>query len=395
MNLFQSILDKAKTNFVNPNPTQNFQYKALQGGADLFTWIKTRLQETAQEDIAQKQAELDKKANAYANNLASRGFSKEQIFQALDTLEKNWELTVQPNFSERLVWGLSQRMETLQSGTERLAWEQNLAKRMWAGTLFYGGNAVATPFEPVWALLQPVVEPVMKPLIQSKAGQATLQYASQFDKENPIGSLALQWVGNISQLAPVPLAKPAWQLITKWGKAIVKTAENVAPKVVQSTKNIVTKTPQAIWKWVTTWTEYTTSLATGLSREAQQTIKNTPKLYKEARLWNITAQGELENFVKATQTRLDDLSELWKGYESVKVWNKVANIDDITIAYVKATEWVRDTTLTKADKLVLKDANDYMSQMKWQLDETDILGLRRQLDSIMYDPNTWLKRNHI
>ena len=33
-----------------------------------------------------------------------------------------------------------------------------------------------------------------------------------------------------------------------------------------------------------------------------------------------------------------------------------------------------------------------MSQMKGQLDETDILGLRRQLDSIMYDPNTSLKR---
>lgn len=33
-----------------------------------------------------------------------------------------------------------------------------------------------------------------------------------------------------------------------------------------------------------------------------------------------------------------------------------------------------------------------MSQMKGQLDETDILSLRRQLDSIMYDPNTGLKR---
>ena len=33
-----------------------------------------------------------------------------------------------------------------------------------------------------------------------------------------------------------------------------------------------------------------------------------------------------------------------------------------------------------------------MSQMKGQLDETDILGLRRQLDSIMYDPNTSMKR---
>lgn len=184
------------------------------------------------------------------------------------------------------------------------------------------------------------------------------------------------------------MIKGAWVATKAGGKAIVAQAEKVAPKIT----NAIIKTPQALWKWVTTWTEYSTSLATGLSREAQQTIKSSPALYKEARLWNITAQGELENFVKATDARLADLSELWKGYESIKAWNKVASVDDITNAYVKATEWVRYTQLTKADRLVLKDANDYMSQLKWELDETDLLWLRRQLDSIMYDPNTGLKR---
>lgn len=30
MNLFENILNKAKVNFANPDPTQNLQFKALQ-----------------------------------------------------------------------------------------------------------------------------------------------------------------------------------------------------------------------------------------------------------------------------------------------------------------------------------------------------------------------------
>ena len=286
MNLFQNILDKAKSQFINTDqtqtlqykainklaggvsavtwqwmsdPTQSYWYKAIQWWANLYTWLTNKIKETAQTELADQQKAIDAKVNDYANDLAKRWLSREQILSVLDELDKKWELTAKPWLSQRIVGGLWERMQTLSEWTQRLSQEQNLWKRLGAGSLFYAGNAVATPFEPVGAVLQPVVEPVMKPIIQSKAGQSALQYASQFDKENPIASLALQWVGNLSQLAPVPFAKPVAWAVKKWavtaGKSIVKTAEKVAPKVVQGVKtgaevtwNVVSAPFKSIYK---------------------------------------------------------------------------------------------------------------------------------------------------
>jgi hypothetical protein len=277
-NLFQNILDKTKSTFANQDPTQNLQYKAInklaggvsavtwqgmedptqslmfkgiQGGANLYTWVTKGLQQTAQADIADKQKKIDDNARKYASHLASKGYSQEKIFQTLDLLKKEWKLTASPNFAERLVWWLGDRMGTIAEGTQRLSQEDNLLKRMWAGTAFYGGSAVATAMTPVGAALQPVVEPIVRPIMETAPAQSALQYASRFDKENPIASLALQWVGNLADLAPVPLVKPIASGIKKgavatW-KGIVRWAEKIAPKVVQPVKNL----------WQTIWQKYT------------------------------------------------------------------------------------------------------------------------------------------
>lgn len=81
--------------------------------------------------------------------------------------------------------------------------------------------------------------------------------------------------------------------------------------------------------------ESITSNATGLERETIQVAKNSPSIFKEARLGNLNRETVTGQAVDAIQKRLDDLSEIGKGYDSVRVGNVVANSDDVAGAYLK------------------------------------------------------------
>lgn len=385
MNLFDSILEKAKQTY-----TGSSFYKGMESvWSKAYDWANTP---TQNEDVIQK----------FLDDSAIDTTKKRSLLQALNAgedetsvrtyLTEKYYPQVQPQFHETLPMAQplfpSTGQEGVIGGTAKMIGN---APTSLYNLVAWGVNIGSTAMQE-WAW--PTAEMLGKWIVRGiwqwaeSVSQAYQQQGLPWAISTALQGTQKAIVNDPALLFAPQMIKGAWVATKAGGKAIVKWAEVVAPKVT----NAIVKTPQKIWQWLTTWTEYSTSLATGLSREAQQTIKSSPALYKEARLWNITAQGELANFVKATETRLNDLSELWKGYESIKAWNKVASVDDITNAYVKATEWVRDTQLTKADRLVLKDANDYMSQLKWELDETDLLWLRRQLDSIMYDPNTGLKR---
>lgn len=385
----------------NPvDQTQSPIFKAIQGGADLFTGVSKRLQETAQEDKKKFDTEMSQKRQQFISDMLAKGKKKEDIFSALDSLKAKWEFDFKPWISESIVGGIGNRMQTMEDTTGRLSQIQDPIARTTAGILPYAGQTVAWALQPVTSALEPFVSPVVQEVIkrtgQTQNVQELAQWWSDFEKSNPILAENIAGLLNVSQLAPVPLAKPVGNALktgtVQTGKALVKGAEYVAPKVVQWTKNIITKTPEFIWKWIWSTVEYWTSLATGLSKESQQIIKKSPELYKQARLWDITSESELGNFAKATEARLTDLSELGKWYDSIKKWAKVANADEIGNIYLNRTKEVPTTQLTKADKIVLKDASDYMSQLNWDLTDWDILALRKQLDSISYDPNTWMKR---
>lgn len=380
MNLFQSILDKAQNAY-----TGSSLYKWMENlWSSAYDWANPnqdpiqRFLDDPKIEPSKKQAlfsdlQAGKPKDAISNYISQKYYQEAQFKEAIPMAQQTFPTTGKEWVIEgslRAIWNIPSSLYNLG------AWTVNI-----------GATALQ---EWVWPTASMLGKWIVKGIWQGAEwiSQAYQEGGALWATSKAIEGTQKLITQDPAMIFAPQMAKGAGTLTKMWGKAIVTGVEKVAPKIT----NAIIKTPKALWKWVTTWTEYSTSLATGLSREAQQTIKSSPNLYKEARLWNITAQGELENFVKATETRLDDLSELWKGYESIKKWNKVASVDDITNAYVKATEWVRSTTLTKADKLVLKDANDYMSQMKGQLDETDILGLRRQLDSITYDPNTGLKR---
>lgn len=380
MNLFQSILDKAQNAY-----TGSSLYKWMENlWSSAYDWANPnqdpiqRFLDDPKIEPSKKQAlfsdlQAGKPKDAISNYISQKYYQEAQFKEAIPMAQQTFPTTGKE-------WVIAGSLKTIWNIPSSL---YNLG----AWTVNIGATALQ---EWVWPTASMLGKWIVKGIWQGAewVSQAYQEGGALWATSKVIEGTQKLITQDPAMIFAPQMAKGAWTLTKMWGKAIVTGVEKVAPEIT----NAIIKTPKALWKWVTTWTEYSTSLATGLSREAQQTIKSSPNLYKEARLWNITAQGELENFVKATETRLDDLSELWKGYESIKKWNKVASVDDITNAYVKATEWVRSTTLTKADKLVLKDANDYMSQMKGQLDETDLLGLRRQLDSITYDPNTGLKR---
>ena len=388
MNLFDSILNKAQQTY-----TGSSFYKWMESvWSKAYDWANTP---TQNEDVIQK----------FLDDSAIDTTKKRSLLQALNAgedetsvrtyLTEKYYPQAQPQFRETLPM-VQPTFPT--TGREWvIGWTAKMignAPSSLYNLVAWGVNIGSTAMQEwVWPTASMLGKWIVRGIWQwaEWVSQAYQEGGALWATSKILQGTQKAIVNDPALLFAPQMIKGAWVATKAGGKALVKWAEVVAPKVVQGVKNI-SKTPKAIWQWLTTWTEYSTSLATWLSREAQQTIKSSPALYKEARLWNITAQGELENFVKATDARLADLSELWKGYESIKVWNKVASVDDITNAYVKATDWVRDTQLTKADRLVLKDANDYMSQLKGQLDETDMLWLRRQLDSIMYDPNTGLKR---
>lgn len=240
-------------------------------------------------------------------------------------------------------------------------------------------DIASLPFDITGGIIAPVIEPVLKPVMESETVQGIASEYGKFREQNPRLAQNIEatvWLGTI--LAP-------W---TKAGQQVIKVPWKVAKEWAKMVGKWVSKIPEAIG-WVG---EQWVSTVVGLSREAQKTIKQTPELYKQARTWKITTGGELENFVSATDKRLQDISELGKWYEKVRKWAVVSNADEISNIYLNTTKDTPITQLTKADVKILGDASDYMSQLKWNVTDADLMALRRQLDSVVYDPNTWMKR---
>lgn len=231
------------------DPTQNIQNKILQWGADIYTWIKTWLQKSAQLDIADKQKKADDEGMQFAQHLASKGYNKDQIFTALDWLKKEGKLTYTPNFAERLVGWLGNRMEEVQKTTERLWKEWLNLKTAITAPVSYAGDVVWTAFEPVSAALSPVVQKVIEKTGQTGNVQEIGKWWEWIRQSNPNFADAIEGSLNLASLTPVPFAKPVSGAIEQWvkttGNALVKGAEYVAPKVVQWVRKITPTLPKA------------------------------------------------------------------------------------------------------------------------------------------------------
>lgn len=228
----------------NPvDQTQSPFYKAVQWGANLFTGVKNRLQETYQSDIDRKQQEMDQKWIKFADHLIKKGYTKEQVFASLDELKKAWELQVSPNFSERLVSGLSNRMGEVQRTTERLANEWFTPKTTITAPISYAGDVVGTAFEPVGALLSPVVQKVIEKTGQTQNVEDVGKWWEWVRQSNPNFADAIEWAMNVSSVLPLSpkVTAPIKSGLQTAGTKAIQTAESLTPNLAKQAKKLTSQ----------------------------------------------------------------------------------------------------------------------------------------------------------
>lgn len=233
----------------NPvDQTQSMLFKWVQWAADLFTGVKTRLQETAQKDSDRKQQEMDQKWIKFADHLIKKGYTKEQVFSSLDELKKAGELQVSPNFSERLVWNLANRMWEVQRTTERLA-NEPLVTRMTTGIPSYAGDVVGTAFEPVGALLSPVVQKVIEKTGQTQNIEEIGKWWEWIRQSNPNFADAIEGSLNVASIAPVPkVGGIVKQWATKTAQGISTIVDMVTPNLSKVSKKLISSSDEAFRK---------------------------------------------------------------------------------------------------------------------------------------------------
>ena len=222
--------------------TQSPVFKAVQWAANLFTGIQKRLWETAQSDIDRKQQEMDQKWIKFADHLIKKGYTKEQVFASLDELKKAGELQVSPNFSERLVGNLANRMGEVQRTTERLA-NEPLTTRFATGIPSYAWDVVGTAFEPVWALLSPVVQKVIEKTWQTQNVEEVGKWWEWVRQSNPNFADAIEWSLNVASLVPLSpkVTAPIKSGIKTIGTKTLQTAEKIAPNLTSQAKKLTSQ----------------------------------------------------------------------------------------------------------------------------------------------------------
>jgi len=76
----------------------------------------------------------------------------------------------------------------------------------------YAGQTVATALQPITSAIEPYVSPVVQKIVQETNQTERLQDWSnqwaEFEKTNPILAENIAGLLNVSQIAPVPFAKP-------------------------------------------------------------------------------------------------------------------------------------------------------------------------------------------
>ena len=137
-----------------------------------------------------------------------------------------------------------------------------------------------TAMEPVASAVSPLVQAEMKNQDSHRLYKTFDSNFQWFKERNPLTWEAVEWVANISQLVPVPLAKPLANVAKQGGKAIVKTAEGGR-----------TESSSAMSKKITPTLPKAEEL---LVAQLEKTNRMNPTKYMEL---NKLRDRELENFL--------------------------------------------------------------------------------------------------
>jgi len=354
------------------------------------------------EELSRNTGKADEeKISAFVNEIMKGGYDQDQALQILDST-----LAEQPDYFNKQTYGDKIRKTAVKRGQEVAKTYNDFSTwkiGFWEATLRNAGDIVALGG---WVIGDTITQiPWVTPTLNAIGGAITsipwvkpwMEAYGEFAKANPRFAENAEAITNLWLTA---LGSTEWQALIKQGtkeigKVVKKVTTPIIPYVNKGTNAVKTSIGNAMKSTksgVGNIAESVTANATGLERWTIATAKNQSALFREARLGNLNRETVTGQAVEAIQKRLDDLSEIGKGYDAVRVGNVVANSDDVAGVYLKNAWNVATKQLTKADKSTLQDLSDYISDYKGNVTDSDLLALRRQVDSVLYDPNTGMPR---
>jgi len=354
------------------------------------------------EELSRNTGKADEeKISAFVSEIMKGGYDQDQALQILDST-----LAQTPDFFNKQTYWDKIRKTAVKRGQEVAKTYNDFS----SGKIGFGEAALRNAGDIValggWVIGDTITQiPWVTPALNAVGGAITsipwvkpwMEAYGEFAKNNPrfaenaqaITNLGLSALGSTEGQA---LIKQGTKSVVNWVK---KVATPIVPYIDKGTNAVKTSIGNAMKSTksgVGNIAESVTANATGLERWTIATAKNQSALFREARLGNLNRETVTGQAVDAIQKRLDDLSEIGKGYDAVRVGNVVANSDDVAGAYLKNAWNVATKQLTKADKSTLQDLSDYISEYKGNVTDSDLLALRRQVDSVLYDPNTGMPR---
>ena len=343
--------------------------------------------------------DIDSQLTKYQPQVQQETEEKEDtwFFEAIwDVLQKRWD-----KWAEILTaW-----VKGSQGQWKLESWVQYAANLLW-GLAEVTGTAF---IEWLDALTPEVIQEKVKEWIQAAAetqwGQFVVDKLTKVNENmellreyNPRVARNFEAFGNSIDAA---LTFYGWKTAAEWAKAWAKAWVKAWVKVPDFIKTWAEVTWDALKKGAKAVAEVPWDAAKSVFRQAyklnedtiNQAFKN-PELFTKAQKQGSTEfiRETTDKVVEAVQTRMKDLSELWKEYKAVRQGAKVFDSDSLLSIMNKQVDSIPSKQLTKSDKTAIETAKSYIKGYEWDLTDIDLLSLRKQLDSIKYDPTTWLEK---
>lgn len=247
-----------------PTPVDSLPYKAVKKVADVFTKVKEGNLQQGIDEKAKFDQEMEAKKQKFVQDKLRDGFTQPQIDWALKILEDKGTFEFKPWLGTRIRTSAGNRLAEMERTTEDLSNETNIAKRLWAWAASYiWDTAVGLTWDPIWAVIEPVVSPVIKKIVEVTGQQENIwelaKWWEEFKKTNPLLADSIEWLVNIGSTA-APFTK-TWQAVIKapatFTKDAIVWAGNIPWKVVETVKWLVPnadeKLIKSIWQETKPW----------------------------------------------------------------------------------------------------------------------------------------------
>lgn len=210
---------------------------------------------------------------------------------------------------------------------------------------------------------------------------------------------AIEWAQKVliedpSLLFAPQMAKGAWTLATKGGKWIVKTAEKVAPKVVEWVKTWV----QSTWEWIGKVTKSIVSQQSWLWTPSIESILKKPELQSKIRSWELSAARTLEearSWIDQVRANFRETGKIYDTVRKSEVKIPTTEAKQVLNAQLEA-EWLSSgwklnlIDLPIKDRWAITQALKYIDEYKWEMTPQNALSIRQKLDDLInYKSEVW------